>query len=135
MESSTLLTLTNCSTDSIAHLHPWKELEVVFSDVSFVWARLSQSQPQLSVEDVRKFRARREQAQNKVAEERRRSNRDEFMIGDAVRVRDVGKATWTQKVVVVEAVTDQDGVSRSYITETDDGVHKYGHSTYLRHLL
>ena len=57
------------------------------------------------------------------------------MIGDAVRVRDIGKATWNQEGVVMEAVTGQDGVSKSFLIETNDGVHKYHHSTYLRHLL
>ena len=92
-------------------------------------------QRKFTVEDVRKLQTRREEAQNRVVAERNRSNRDEFSVGDAIRLRDVGKATWSQKGVIVEVVTGQDGVAQSYLVEATDVSRKYRHSTYFRHLL
>ena len=61
------------------------------------------------------FRTRLEQAQNRVAEERHKCKRDELMPGDPVRVRDFGNATRSLERIIVECVTGQDSVSRSYL--------------------
>ena len=86
-----LLYRLNCTPSSLGGSFLW-----FFDHLGRVEFITSVSQ-KFSIEDVQMFRTKHKQAQDRVAEERRKSNRDEFMPGDPVRITDVGKATWSQE--------------------------------------
>ena len=68
------------------------------------------------------MKVKREDAQEARIAQKNRFNTDEFEVGDGVWIRDVGKGSWTQTGKIVEQLPGLDGIIRSFLVQTADGV-------------
>ena len=55
-----------------------------------------------------------------------------FSVGTRVRLRAIGKGMWNQLGTIVDTISGQDGVARSFSVELDTGGGVHRHSTFLR---
>merc|ERR1712130_611139 len=82
---------------------------------------------------IQEMITKRREAQEKTARERGRASREEFHIGDTVRMWNPSERNWSYKGTVVECHASDDGVDRSFSVELDDGRILRRNSTFIHH--
>ena len=82
---------------------------------------------------IQEMVTRRREAQEKAAKDKGRSSRDEFLPGDKVRMWDPSLRNWSLKGTVLEGISSDDGVDRSFNVELEDGRVLRRNSMFLHH--
>ena len=86
-----------------------------------------------SVVDQQALNVTRLRAQEAAAHRKGRGNSEQFKVGDAVRVRNIKLGVWDLKGTIAQGLPGEDGHTRTYKIQLDDGDLVIRNAEYIHH--
>ena len=78
---------------------------------------------------------KRQQTQEKAAKAKGRGNREELIVSDELRIKNMEKGAWDLKDLVEEDHRRDDGISRSFTVKLDDERMARKNTSYIHHFM